>query len=53
MSDEQWVAAIEAPARLITRARWWIDNRDADPADIAELVTAAQATSAVACENDA
>jgi len=53
MSDEQWVAAIGAPARLITRASWWIDNRDAEPNDVAELVAAAQGTAAVACENDA
>jgi hypothetical protein len=53
MSDEQWIAHIEAPARLITRASWWIDNRDTTPGDVAELVAAAQPTSAVACENDA
>lgn len=53
MSDEQWVAAIEAPARLITRASWWIDNRDAEPGDVTELVAAAQGTAAVVCENDA
>jgi hypothetical protein len=53
MSDEQWIAHIEASARLITCASWWIDNRDADPADVAELVAAAQPTSAAACENDA
>jgi len=53
MSDEQWIAHIEAPTRLITRASWWIDNRDAEPADVAELVAAAQPTSAVGCENDA
>jgi hypothetical protein len=53
MSDEQWIAHIEAPARLITRASWWIDNRDTDPTDVAELVAAAQPTAAVPCENDA
>lgn len=53
MTDEQWAAAIEAPARLITRATWWIDNRDTAPGDIAELVAAAQTTSTVVCENGA
>ena len=53
MTDVHWVAAIEAPARLITRASWWIDNRDTEPADVAALAAAAQASSAVVCENDA
>jgi hypothetical protein len=53
MSDEQWIAHIGVPARLITGASWWIDNRDTTPGDVAELIAAAQPTSAVACENDA
>lgn len=53
MSEDQWVAAIETPARFISRASWWIDNRDTEPGDLAELVAAAQATSAVVCESDA
>ena len=53
MSDAEWAAAIETPARLITRASWWIDNRDTEPGDVAELVAAAQASTAVVCENDA
>jgi len=53
MSDEQWIAHIEAPARLITRASWWIDNRDTTPAAVAELLAAARPSSAVACENNA
>lgn len=52
MSDEQWVESIEAPARLITGASWWIDNRDCGAGDVTELVQAAHATSAVGCEND-
>jgi hypothetical protein len=53
ISEEQWVAAIEEPARLTTGSSWWIDNRDTEPGDVAELLAAAQASSAVVCENDA
>jgi hypothetical protein len=53
LTAEQWVAAIETPARLITRASWWIDNRHTGPGDVAALIAAAQTTAAVVCENDA
>lgn len=51
MGDEQWVTDIEDPVRLIARASWWIDNRDADPDEVAKLVEAARAAVAVAREN--
>lgn len=41
--DEVFEADVEEPARQITAASWWIDQRDADPADLAELVADAAA----------
>jgi len=38
LSDEQFATRIETPARHVTSASWWIDQRDAEPADIEELV---------------
>ncbi|MFE0187573.1 hypothetical protein [Streptomyces sp. NPDC059008] len=32
---------IEDAVRPLTRAGWWIDQRDADPADLPELLRAA------------
>ncbi len=41
-----------APARLIDQARWWLDNREADTADVIELVsTASTDRAAVSTEN--
>lgn len=39
--DEQRWAGVEEAARLVDRAGWWIDQRDADPADLPELLAAA------------
>ncbi|WP_346012321.1 hypothetical protein [Streptomyces sp. SID3343] len=39
--DEQAWQDIEQAARTIGRAGWWIDQRDADPTDLPELVAAA------------
>ncbi|MEC4018275.1 hypothetical protein [Streptomyces sp. H27-D2] len=39
-SESEW-EAIEDAARPLTRAGWWIDQRDADPADLPELLEAA------------
>jgi hypothetical protein len=51
MSDEDWEKIIEEPARRISGASWWIDNRDASPGDVAELIDASAQTSAVPSEN--
>lgn len=50
--ESQYIQVVERPARLIDRASWWIDNHDADPEDVRELVEAAQSTAAVSSEND-
>jgi hypothetical protein len=39
--DEADWAVTEAQARTLTRAGWWIDQRDAEPADLPELLQAA------------
>jgi hypothetical protein len=39
MSDEEYAARFEAPARTVTSASWWIDQRDTEPADLEELLT--------------
>ncbi|WP_024821102.1 hypothetical protein [Arthrobacter sp. 31Y] len=41
MSEEDFVTRIVEPARKILKPSWWIDNKDAEPADIEELVTTA------------
>jgi hypothetical protein len=51
MTDEDWATCIEEPARRITRASWWIDNRNACPTDTAELVQAATHTTSSSTEN--
>ncbi|WP_431031233.1 hypothetical protein [Plantibacter sp. RU18] len=38
MSDETFETMILSPARLLDKAGWWIDNRESEPADLAELV---------------
>ncbi|MFG2712308.1 hypothetical protein ACGFX2_17390 [Streptomyces goshikiensis] len=40
MSDTAW-EEFEGSLRPLTRAGWWIDQRDADPEDLPELVEAA------------
>ncbi len=39
--DEADWAALEEQARTVTRAGWWIDQRDADGSDLPELLDAA------------
>ncbi|MEV1026658.1 hypothetical protein [Streptomyces sp. NPDC050264] len=39
-SEAEW-EAIEDLIRPVTRAGWWIDQRDADPVDLPELLEAA------------
>ncbi|MEU3597195.1 hypothetical protein ABZ714_00440 [Streptomyces sp. NPDC006798] len=39
-SEAEW-AGVEDAVRPVTRAGWWIDQRDADPADLPELLAAA------------
>jgi hypothetical protein len=41
LSAEDFEERILVPARAITRARWWIDNGDADAEDVEELVNTA------------
>ncbi|MDT0382330.1 hypothetical protein RM572_26580 [Streptomyces sp. DSM 42041] len=40
LSEADW-AALEEQARRVTLAGWWIDQRDADGADLPELLDAA------------
>ena len=49
MSDDEYEARFEVPARTVTSASWWIDQRDTDPADMEELLAdiAADATAQV------
>jgi hypothetical protein len=42
-TEAEW-EAIEKAARLVTRAGWWLDQRDADPVDLPELLEAAAAS---------
>ncbi|MER6461680.1 hypothetical protein ABT278_14545 [Streptomyces sp. NPDC001228] len=42
--DEADWAELEEKARAVTRAGWWIDQRDADGADLLELLDAAGET---------
>lgn len=37
-TEDGFVASVEEPARSITSASWWIDQRDADPESLSELV---------------
>ncbi|MEC3997151.1 hypothetical protein VSR01_28080 [Actinacidiphila sp. DG2A-62] len=38
--DRQW-AEVEEAARLVDRAGWWIDQRNAEPVELPELLAAA------------
>lgn len=51
LGDDTWTETIEEPGRLITSASWWIDNREAEAEDVAELVQAATMTDAAPSEN--
>jgi len=37
-AENDFVVGTEVPARKVTSASWWIDQRDTDPADVSELV---------------
>jgi hypothetical protein len=37
-TDDEFAIGTEVPARKVTSASWWIDQRDTDPADVSELV---------------
>ncbi len=41
--DANFTEQVEAPARMVVSASWWIDQRDADPSDLTELLTDAAA----------
>lgn len=41
MSEEEFESRIMSHARMITRAGWWMDNSDAEPGDLEELVSTA------------
>jgi hypothetical protein len=43
LTEEEW-ERLEDAARTITRAGWWLGQRDADPADLPELLAAATST---------
>jgi hypothetical protein len=45
--DEQRWAEVEKAARTVDRAGWWIDQRDAEPADLPELLAATTDTDRV------
>jgi len=47
LEESEFIDAVETPARRITRASWWIDQRDMDPADVPELVDSATSDPAV------
>jgi hypothetical protein len=38
MSENEFADRFEVPARTVTSASWWIDQRDTDAADIEELL---------------
>ena len=48
-----FIETVEAPARQVTSASWWIDQRDMPATDVAELVQSAVSDPAVdtGCEN--
>ena len=45
MSDDDFADRFEVPARTVTSASWWIDQRDTDPADMEELLADVSADS--------
>lgn len=38
MTDDEFADRFEVPARGVTSASWWIDQRDTDPIDMEELL---------------
>jgi hypothetical protein len=38
MSNDEFADRFEVPARTVTSASWWIDQRDTVPADTEELL---------------
>jgi hypothetical protein len=38
MSENEFADRFEVPARTVTSASWWIDQRDTDAADMDELL---------------
>ena len=46
LPDEDFATRVETPARTITSASWWIDQRDADPDELEELVSDAASNAA-------
>jgi hypothetical protein len=38
MSEDEFADRFEVPARTVSSASWWIDQRDTDPADMEELL---------------
>jgi hypothetical protein len=53
ITDNDFAEQVETPARRITSASWWIDQRDTTAEDVAELVQdgAATAVSSARAEN--
>jgi hypothetical protein len=45
MTHGDWTDRFEPAARTVTAASWWIDNRDTEPWDVAELLEAVTSTS--------
>jgi hypothetical protein len=45
MTHADWADRFEPAARSITAGSWWIDNRDTEPWDVAELLDAVSLTS--------
>jgi hypothetical protein len=41
--DADFTEHIEAPTRAVTSASWWIDQRESEPSDLAELLADAAA----------
>lgn len=50
MDEDAFEERIMGPARKIVRAGWWIDNRNAESADLEELMT--DVSDDAICEND-
>jgi hypothetical protein len=38
MSEDEFADRFEVPARTVTSASWWIDQRETDAADVEELL---------------
>ncbi|MCP3425842.1 hypothetical protein NBM05_07430 [Rothia sp. AR01] len=51
LSEDEFEQRILEPARLITRAHWWMDNADSESEDLEELVTTAGEEPGIVNEN--